>query len=264
MDNHQLLSHDVKSEYISCRKLGLGREAAVQKLLEAYSEELQDPDDAPAVIEGIVCALRIKRELSHKIAEQLQGCLSSLPYGRTKKAEQLMAAQESYGAEAVYRRKIPYDPEWKVGDLFAHKISTPKAVPLGIHGWMILFYKVGEYEDKQGTRVQLVYTSICPPGQEPATAQQLEALGFVRMMDHGNKWDYLAQIEAKSKRYLSSFGLVKIGNLANVRPPVDRTEENPVVSMPLFGMLRKTDDYPSFEDLVCLSVKNYRGVGGSD
>ena len=73
--------------------------------------------------------------------------------------------------------------------------------------------------DKQGTRVQLVYTSICPPGQEPATAQQLEALGFVRMMDHGNKWDYLAQIEAKSKRYLSSFGLVKIGNLANVRPP---------------------------------------------
>lgn len=62
MNNHQLLSHDVKSEYISCRKLGLGREAAVQKLLEAYSEELQDPDDAPAVIEGIVCALRIKRE----------------------------------------------------------------------------------------------------------------------------------------------------------------------------------------------------------
>lgn len=84
MDNHQLLSHDVKSEYISCRKLGLGREAAVQKLLEAYSEELQDPDDAPAVIEGIVCALRIKRELSHKIAEQLQGCLSSLPYTNEK------------------------------------------------------------------------------------------------------------------------------------------------------------------------------------
>ena len=258
MDNGKMLASEVKTQYIAYRKKGFGRDTAIHMLTELYMDELQDTDDAPAVVKGIVLALCQKKELSQKIAQQMRSYLLQQPAGLSKETERLLSSQEFYGEEAVYRRRIPYDPEWQVGDLFSHELSIKSAIPLGIYGWLVLFYKVGEYEDYQGVRMQIGYMSICPPDQVPTSASQLQSMGFLRMMCHGEKWDYFAQIEAKSKRYLSSYGLSKIGNFPNVLPPADQTDEDPIVSMPMFGILNKNDTCPGFEDQVCRIIRGWQ------
>lgn len=259
MTNHGLLSSQVQAQYIAYRRQGAGRNDAVRMLTERYAQELCDVEDAPAVVEGILRALARKRELSQEIAQQMQQCLSHCP--SEKSAEILLSASVLYGSEAAYRHSIPYDPQWQLGDLFCHTLRAPRAHSLGIFGWSVLFYKVGAYENTQGKRVQLAYMSLCPAGQEPALKSQLQALGFLRMMRHGERWDYLAQIEAKSKRYLDSYELKKIGNFPDLLPPEDRTEENPLVAMPMFGALKKEDSYPDFENQVCNIVSRCNKIG---
>ena len=185
MDNGKMLASEVKTQYIAYRKKGFGRDTAIHMLTELYMDELQDTDDAPAVVKGIVLALCQKKELSQKIAQQMRSYLLQQPAGLSKETERLLSSQEFYGEEAVYRRRIPYDPEWQVGDLFSHELSIKSAIPLGIYGWLVLFYKVGEYEDYQGVRMQIGYMSICPPDQVPTSASQLQSMGFLRMMCHG-------------------------------------------------------------------------------
>lgn len=255
MTNYEMLSSEVQARYIAYRRRGVGRDATIQMLADLYANELHDPDDCPAVVDGMVLVLCQKKELSQEIAQQLRTYLSCLPDKVSIKTERLLASPEVYGSEAAYRRRVPYDPQWQPGDLFSHTLRAPCAASLGLSGWSVLFYKVGAYEDDKGTQVQLVYMSICPPGQEPSSCAQLQALGFLRMMCHGEKWDYLAQIEAKSKRYIDSYDLVKIGNFPGILPPADRTEENPLVTMPMFGILKKDDAYPDFEDQVCGIIK---------
>ena len=55
----------------------------------------------------------------------------------------------------------------------------------------------------------------------------------------------------KSARAEEGLGLRRLGNYPGVIPPEDRTEENPLVSMPFFGPLHKGDTRPAYEDLVC-------------
>lgn len=251
MTNYKMLLSEVRMQYISYRRCGFDRSTAIQILTEKYINELQDKDDISAVVDGIVIALCQKKELSKEIAQQMLTYLSKISCSPSKKMEQLLSTPEVYGSEAAYRHRKPYDPQWQKGDLFSHKLISPRAHALGIAGWSVLFYKVDDYENDRGKQVQLVYTSLCLPGQEPSSDAQLQSLGFLRMMCHGEKWDYLSQIEAKSRRYIDSYGLIKIGNFPFVLPPADRTEEDPFVAMPMFGILKKDDVYPSFEDQVC-------------
>lgn len=261
MTNYELLSSEIQSQYVAYRRQGAGRNSAIELLTEVYAQELRDTDDAPAVVEGILLALAKKKELSHEIALQMQGYLSQCLPNRVKKSEALLSALELYGSEAVYRHRIPYDPQWQIGDLFSHTLCSPRSREIGIWGWSILFYKVGAYQDDKGVQMQLVYLSVCPSGQEPTSEAQLQSLGFLRMMCHGKIWDYLAQIEAKSKRYIDSFKLTKLGNFQNIPHPADRTDENPLVSLPLFGVMKKENSYPDFEDQVCNIIARCKKAG---
>lgn len=245
---------EVQAEYIAYRRRGYSRDRAVQALTARYRDELSDCEDAPAVVGGIVRALCQKREMTSEIAEQLHQFLSIVP----DETEKLLRNPTFYGREAVYRRRRSFDPQWQNGDLFSHKIVTPKAEKLGLSGWSVLFYRIGSYEDEAGERAELVYLSLCPTGCEPQSAAQLWELGFLRMMCHGERWDYMGQLRIKSRRALASYGLKKIGNFPGVLPPDDRTEEHPAVAMPIFDQLKKDAAYPDFEDTVCSIVKYCR------
>ena len=77
------------------------------------------------------------------------------------------------------------------------------------------------------------------------------------MMQHNDKWDYVAQIMVKSKAQEKKLGLTKIGNFDGIDRPQDSTIENPLVAMPFFGFLKRDDKYPNYEDQICSSYRRY-------
>ena len=104
----------------------------------------------------------------------------------------------------------------------------------------------------------MMYVSLCPPEAENVGEIQFKQLGFLRMMEHDGKWDYLVQIILKNKKDELSYGLIKIGNFPNIPYPIDRADEDPLAAMPMFGYLKKTDTYPYFEDQICRLYRKSR------
>ncbi len=251
----------ILAEYKSYRVSGNGREAAIALLKQAYADELQDPEDALSLMLGIVLALSKKRELTQEIAEETRKIIASFRHiagaddprlDYIVKVEYLLLDTAQYGTEAVYRRHTPYVPDWQIGDTFVHTLSHPEAVALGIDGWAILLCKVGEYTDKEAHPVQLMYTSLCPPESLPSSATELNALGFLPVMQaDGGKQQYLVQILLKSKQDELGFGMTKIGTFPEIIVPEDAAIENPYVSYPFFGLLHKEDAQPAYETDIC-------------
>lgn len=165
-----------------------------------------------------------------------------------------------YGDEAPYVRAPVYKPNWMVGDTFSHTLTYPAAEKLGIMGWSILFHKVGEHIDNQEKCRQLVLVSLCPPGEVPSSYDDLQKLGFLPMMQFGERFEYLAQIVIGSKSEEMSYDLTKIGcYIPSGESLMDcYKEENPLVAMPLFGRLKRNDVGPAYEDQICRLYRRFK------
>lgn len=255
MTDFELLVNNVREDYKSYRRSGKNRIDAIGALKTKYDAELKDDDEAAFVMSGIVRALCEKKELTEEIAEEMLAYINKNAIDKApvhfQTIRQMLYSPKMYGKEATYRRKIPYIPNWEKGDLFAHTMTHPAASKVGIEGWIILFYKVGEYIDENHLHRQLMLVSICPPGKEPTSSLELQNLGFLRMMCHGKKWDYLVQIVLKNKKDEFSYGLTKIANFTDVAYPSDGVDENPLLSMPMFGLIKKGEAHPHYEEHIC-------------
>lgn len=261
--------HDLVNTYRIYRRCGDTRDEAVAHLRMEYGQELADCDDGPILRVGLALALCQKNELTQSILEEAQeavGKLLAKQWGsRTLSAirelESYINDAQRLGDEAKYRIQKPYIPQWEVGDTFTHTLTHYMAKYVGVYGWNVIFRKVGEYVNNEQQHQQLVYVTLCPPEQMPHTAEELRKLGFLRMMPHdGGKWDYLAQISFRSKKDEASYELTKIGTFPDVGFPEDRTIENPLVAMPLFGKLKRDSQFLSYESTVCRIYKD-NGVG---
>lgn len=268
-NSFSLIVKDVQIQYQSLRARGKNRKDAISSVMEIFMDEMQDEEDSLAVMAGLVLALCKKRELTRELAEKTHSVIRKFPFTDEfdgvghmliRNVTQLIDDESMQGDEAIYKRKAFYKPNWQVGDTFAHEITSPCAEKVGIKGWSVIFYKVGEYVDESERHRQLMYVSLCPSGEEPINSIQLQNLGFLRMMQHDRGWDYLVQLVIRSKRDELSYQLTKIGNFLDVIPPADRIEENPLVSMPMFGCLKKGDSYPHYEEQIC---RLYRKHGRS-
>ena len=256
---------EVLEEYQALRTLGKSRDDAIREIRYRYSKELCDDDDRVAILCGLSLALCRKKELTNiavqETVQEIDRVLSQNDLGADimqfyKKVKQLLLDSPKKGDEAKYLRRHPYAPDWTIGDLFVHRLHCPKATDLGLAGWSVLFYKAGEYTGHTGRKTHLMYVLICPPGKEPHNNEQLNSLGFLRMMKHDGKWDYMSQISPRSKKDELGYELTKIGNFSDLRLPIDRTDENPLVARPLFGYLRKEDTFPCFEEDICRMYQN--------
>lgn len=259
-----LTVNEVQKEYTNLRASGKNRATAISMLKTGYSKEMQDEEDYAAIIIGLFLALCKKKELTKEIAEAARAVVFDVrsrqntiePLARhIVKVEPLLNDASLLGDEATYKRRVPYVPNWKIGDTFSHTIMCDHAKKLGIEGWQVLFYKAGEFVDESCKHRQLMYVLLCPPGAEPGDNVQFENLEFLRMMKHDGKWDYLTQITIKNKKDEMLYGLQKIGNFPNIQYPADRTEEDPLTAMPMFGCLKKTDFYPFYEEQICRIYK---------
>ena len=257
---------DVQNRYIKYRRIGKNRAVAIELIHEDYTEELQDEDDRLAVLMGLSLSLCKKRELFEPFASSTlkelrlarhNSSFSGKIVEHLNEIEGFLINADYFGDEATYHQTDRYVPDWEIGDLFAHTLTYPSAEGLGIMGWNILLYKVGEYADKVGTLHQLMYISLCPPNNIPSCEKEFLDLPFLRMMQLGDRSEYLAQMTIKSKKDETCYGLTKVGCYPDIRHPSDRVEENPFTSMPLQGITKHSKRWPGFEDQICRLYRKF-------
>lgn len=255
-ENHPIMM-DIIDDYTTRRMLGYSRKQSVDAIYERFQDELRDEDDRPFVHIATALALCEKCELTQEIRSEALKAVEYLKsndfYNESKNEtidyESLIQALSArkIGQEAKYRKSRQYDPGWKLGDTFAHPLTKSISAEADLAGNYILFRKVGEYTDHKNHKVQLVYVTICPADSIPKTDDDLRSLGCLRMMQHDTGWDYLGQLFFKNRKDQEKWGLQKIGCFPNAGEPDDATAENPLVSMPFFGVLKSDSDSLAYE-----------------
>ena len=255
-----LLAKEIKELYVTLRRKGNNRRDSLQIVQDYFRKEIEDHDDRFPVLLGLAMALCARNELTLDISNELRNEINSIRnvpfYGQVSTSYldfwiNKLDDPTYYGEEATYKKRPPYIPDWNIGDTFVHTLTHPSSKSLGIHGWSIIFHKVGDHIDDTEKHRHLFYVSLCPPGKEPRSASELQKLGFLPMMRRDNATEYLAQITVTSKKAMASYELEKIGIFYHVLPPKDSAEENPLVTMPLFGHIRKGDMRPDYEAIIC-------------
>lgn len=269
MKNHcegSLLADDVKKRYTNYRTTGKSRANAIAAIKSDFACELNDSDDCMFVWCGLVLALAKKKELIEEIAKEAEVSIVAFKAHQESddgvgrfllKIQQVLANEKNYGREALYGSRSQYVPDWKIGDLFSHTLTIPAAEKLGIWGWIILLYKVGEHTDEFGKVRQLMLLAVCPPDKIPASSAQLQEIGFLRTMCHNETCDYFFQIIPKNKKDEQGYEMSLIGSYPDISLPTDHAEENPMVVMPIFGRMKKDDIRPAYEDQVCRLFKRF-------
>ena len=262
------LCSDIRGDYRAYRVTGKNRTEAIEAIKEGYHNELDDPDDRPRVYLGLALALAQKKELTREIAAEADRAIQELLETDAASSATLTRIRtellqgDYLGPEASYKKRTPYTPDWKVGDTFAHRLSHPEAKKRGLSDWFVIFRKAGEYFDIYGRPHQLVYVTLCPPDRLPRSAQELEALGYLRMLSRDHGWEYIAQIRFGSKHEEEFCELERIGCFPEFRVPDDCVQTDPLVAMPLFGQLSRSDCLPSFEKEVSLRY-HWNGIADS-
>ena len=257
---------DVHNRYVKYRRTGKNRATAIESIREDYAEELQDGDDRLAVLIGLSLSLCKKNELYEALAtETLNEIRLAYQYSAfndgtiayLKEIESKLTNGDLFGNEAFYKQTARYVPDWKKGDLFSRILTYPAAETLGIMGWNILLYKVDEYIDATGVLHQLMYVSLCPPNRIPSCENDVKDLVFLRMMQLGEKSEYLAQITIKSKKEEESYGLTLVGCYPDIHRPNNYWGENPCTAMPLLGRTKQSNQWPGFEDQICRLYRKF-------
>ena len=267
------LIDDIKREYEVHRKNGKTREESVIHIRDDYADAMEDDEDKLAILIGLCLGLCKKSELYDDLAQETLNEMHRILNENWDKDdgdykvvasycasfEEYLKTEPVYGGEAVYRPSKKYLPDWQVGDLFSHIMTHSRAEELGIQGWYILFYKVGEYIDRFDEHRQLMFLSVCPPDKVPTCEDDFLKLQFLPVMPRydGDQFEYMGQITIKSKRKENEYALTKIGHFSKFTLPNDYVPVNPLVSMPLFGKSKWDGGALGYEGQVCNFYRDY-------
>lgn len=265
LSNYPIIN-EIFDDYVNLRSQGFNINDSVTRIKKDWHEELNDEDDAPFVIIGIALALCQKQELTRQAQNEALAAANTLKNrsmisGSDHDMIISRLSDDRIGKDKAYRpAKRAYDPCWKIGDTFVHAFTQSRAKEMGLCGQYIVIRKVGDYLNYKRQKRELVYITVCSKDSIPKTDEELLALGYLRMMEHDDGWDYLGQLHFTSKKDEERWKLQKIGCFPNAGNPSDATVENPVVSMPFFGILHRNSDTLDYEDQVCSLMKR-RGFG---
>lgn len=258
------LIFDITEEYESALERGMSHEAICEMICNDRWCELHDPDERDIVWISLALAQAeaghsdesIKQKALLAIESYLQDSqLSADMIEAFEEAARLIKKPKKHTAKSPRTRKRVL-PDWKIGDTFAHLLSHPLTSRAGLVGWYVLFRKTGEYIHPDQKTRQLGYLSLCPPGKLPSTKEELEALGYLRVMDRSRRnfpaWDYLVQIDIQSKKTERDLQMEYIGNFQDVAMPPNEVPPKPLVSMTFFTRIEKQTLCPSYESHICL------------
>lgn len=273
MISHRILDvfplvNDVSERYTFLRSRGYDPTESRQKTLEEFAREMEDEDDAVVVLSGIALsqwdAAELEEKTTRAVVPLIENRITQTDEIEEKRVFKLILQTISKEKKLPDRKKAPpkkiYANNWEIGDTFAHRLVHPDAEKAGIMGWYLLLRKTGCYENWKGNPIQLGYLTVCPESMLPRTTSELNSLGFLRVMNHGKKWDYLVQVNVQSKRAENALKLERIGRFMDAAAPVDEMECPPEVAMPFFGGIDKATGCPQYEDAICHFYKMY-GLG---
>lgn len=230
---------------------------------------------------ALAYALCKKSELTPELQQQAINAALQLRDYRDENAtstfiltvEKAITAPEAIGSEVTYPQKKQYDPGWKIGDTFSHRLTTPNSRNLGLSGSLVLLRKIGSYQDAEGNLKQIVCLTLCAADCIPKDSEELNALGLLPMMKDNGHYKYWGQLSLTSKRKEKSFAFEQNGNYPSIPIPKDGCDKDPRLARPLFGTIVKgssypasleVEDYPCYEDDICLCYRMFGVKKGID
>lgn len=263
------LIQDLKDQYVYFRMQGCSPEDARGQLMKTYAKELEDYDESLIVLSGIALAQWGVSELEESSKQNIMTLLENRIAETEENGEKraLNAILKSISTEQPKKKcmirpgKSSYSLNWSIGDTFAHKLTHPDAEKAGILGWYLLFRKVGQYTDWKGKTIQLGYVTFCDDQSLPKTTEDLNKLGFLRVMARGKKWEYMVQVDIQSKRMENTLKFDWIGCFPDAVTPIDEASVDPRVTMPFYEGTEKIHNCPRYEDYYCYLYSKY-GIGG--
>ncbi len=217
---------DVKDSYRRFREKGANREEAIAKVRSEFAQELSDADDGPQVWIGLADVTGRRKELTEDLLQKAEAAFAALeescPEARSalRVKKKTVCDPSKLGPEAKYRKKTAFLVDWQIGDTFAYQIRGEAMKKHGLDGWHIICRKVHEFVYSEDCRAQGMYFSLCPPGELPQTAEELEQLGYVPLMQTGDdEYLFMGEVWVTSKSAEKKTYFQKIGNFAELAPP---------------------------------------------
>lgn len=226
---------EIKDEYVKLRQEGNDRVAAVQKLMESYKYELEDPeeDDAQLFWIGLADAQYCRKELEGNIAQKALKALNVIAsYDWDICPGDLNRRREHYAKAPMPERKAgkprpKFRCEWKIGDTFAYQLTSQEAKDLGIFGKYMLLRKVSELECGDGSSSPIVTISLWSKDALPRNAEEFMSVPLLKLCNGGRNfspeynYEYRTEIVIKSRKQLTSTPLLFVGNFPNLPMPSD-------------------------------------------
>ncbi|MBR3280207.1 MAG: hypothetical protein IKG01_15100 [Lachnospiraceae bacterium] len=217
-------AQDVIREYVDYRRSGLGREEAIQKILDSYAAELDDVDDGPQVWIGLAKATGKKHELTEDLLEKASGAFDICAVQNPEFARQFKEAKKRacnadlLGGEAKYpkKRKTRWKASWKVGELYSYQMQGEYPAKYGLDNWYALLYKTAELIDTDGK----LYHVFCYAVSEsiPSTSEELSSLEWL-YYPNGSARQYSVRLYAPSAKTEKAYNLSLVGAFENVVLP---------------------------------------------
>lgn len=217
---------DVKESYRRFREKGADRAGAIEKVKNEFAMELLDKDDGPQVWIGLAEATGRRRELTEELLQKAEAAFTSLSDSFPATKSVLRAKMKTvcdpskFGPEAKYRQRTAFRVDWKIGDTFAYRIVGESMKAHGLDGWYIICRKVHDFVYSEDCCVQGMYYSLCPPNELPQTAEDLERLGYVPLLQiNDDHYLFMGKVWVNSKNAVKKTFFIKIGNFPEVAPP---------------------------------------------
>ncbi len=221
------LISDIISVYESLRRDGQSREEAVKTVLAEFAGEAPDTEDDALTWIGLAMAMAKNKELTADVLdrsnERFDIAVSVFPDVRALLGSEKRRLQDPLcsGPEKKYRKINRFRPDWKAGDTFIQQMNGKIPRRFGMEKWYSVIRKSGEFRDRDGYWVQLVYLTVCEPDRIPRTTGDIDALGYIPIYpwQRQGKWEFQAGIRVGSRRQLSGFEFAFVGNYADALPP---------------------------------------------
>ena len=224
---------EIKDEYIQLRQAGNSREDAVQKMMESYTDELQDAEEIPLFWIGLADAQYFRTELSEDVAQKAISALDAFDsFGWGICSGDLNRRRDHYEKAPMPERNVgkprpKFRCQWKIGDTFAYQLTGREAKELGIHGKYMLLRKVSEVEFGDGSLYPIVTVSFLGDRTFPTSDEAFMDSPLLKLQEGGrmfspkDKFEYRTVIIIKNKKKLAETPLQFVGNFMNVQMPTD-------------------------------------------
>ena len=233
------IAEDIRSFYTERLREGKTGEEATALLLQEYSEELSDPDDAPVIWFALadtqwnVGRLQVdvmdKALLHIEEGSNLRRWQDEAPeYSKRRKAVLEKLKTKLLSPQPPEKRISPkeyYRCPWKLGDVFAYQLSGSYAEEKQLKGKYLFFVKVGEdiWNNECVIPIVYVYWVI---SDEILSVEELERIGYipqftlpqVYIRNHTRPEKYRLSLITTTSRAVPKKKLTYIGNIDLVVP----------------------------------------------